>query len=59
MTFLNLKKINPYKIGMIMYSLLILFVITMVSCSTIRKQKERYMIRMDANNILNTPNLMN
>jgi len=42
-----------------MYSLLILFVITMVSCSTIRKQKERYMIRMEANNILNTPNLMN
>lgn len=58
MTFLNLKKIDPYKTGIIVYSLLILFVITMISCSTIRKQKERYMIRMDANNILNTPNLM-
>lgn len=58
MIFLNLKKIDPYKTGLIMYSLLILFVITMISCSTIRKQKERYMIIMDANNILNTPNLM-
>lgn len=58
MIFLNLKKIDPYRTGLIMYSLLILFALTMVGYSMIRKQKEQYTIRMEANDILNTPNLM-
>jgi hypothetical protein len=50
-------KINPYKIGMNFYIILIVFVLTLLGCKTFENVQDRIRIKQDANNVLQTPDL--
>lgn len=50
-------KINPYKIGMNFYIILIVFTITFLGCKTFERIEERNKFKQQAQDILNTPNL--
>lgn len=50
-------KINPYKIGLAFYIIMITMVISFTGCSTWAKYKERIEMKQQAKEILNTPNL--
>ncbi len=50
-------KIDPYKIGINFYVILIVFVFTFLGCKTFEKYDERMKMRNLAEDILNTPDL--
>jgi hypothetical protein len=50
-------KINPYKIGMNFYIILIVFTITFLGSKTFERIEERKQFKQQAQDILNTPNL--
>ncbi len=50
-------KINPYKIGMNFYIILIAFVLTFIGCKTFENYDERMKMRKIAESVLNTPDL--
>jgi hypothetical protein len=50
-------KLNPYKIGMNFYIILIVFVVTLFGCKTFEKYDQKRKIKQEAQEILNTPNL--
>jgi hypothetical protein len=50
-------KVNPYKIGMNFYIILIVFVFTFLGCKSFEKYDERMKMRILAEDILNTPDL--
>jgi hypothetical protein len=56
MTYWNLK-INPYKAGIYFYILFFISVATMIGCSSFNKYREEYIIKKEARDILNTPDL--
>lgn len=50
-------KINPYKIGMNFYIILIVFVFTFLGCKTFEKYDERMKMKRIAESIWNTSDL--
>jgi len=50
-------KINPYKAGIYFYILFFISVATMIGCSSFNKYREEYIIKKEARDILNTPDL--
>lgn len=50
-------KINPYKIGMNFYIILITFVFTFVGCKTFEKYDDKMKMQKMAEGVLNTPDL--
>jgi hypothetical protein len=50
-------KINPYKIGMNFYIILITFVFTFLGCKTFEKYDEQQKMKRIAESIWNTPDL--
>lgn len=51
-------KINPYKIGMNLYIILIIYVVTFISCDVFEKYQDKKYIKRTAQQILETPNLI-
>jgi hypothetical protein len=50
-------KLNPYKIGMNFYIILIVFVITFLGCKTFEKYDQKRKIKQEVEEMLNPPNL--
>lgn len=50
-------KLNPYKIGMNFYIILIVFVLTVLGCKTFEKVQDKIKLKQDAANVLQTPDL--
>jgi len=50
-------KINPYKIGMNFYIILIVFVLTLLGCKTFENYQDKVKLKQDAQNVLQTPDL--
>lgn len=50
-------KLNPYKIGMNFYIILIVFVLTILGCKTFEKVQDKIKLKQDAVNVLQTPDL--
>lgn len=50
-------KINPYKIGMNFYIILIVFIITFLGCHSFEKYDEQQKMKRLAESIWNTPDL--
>lgn len=50
-------KLNPYKIGMNFYIILIVFVLTLLGCKTFEKYQDKKIFKQDAANVLQTPDL--
>jgi len=55
---LRIKNINPYKIGIYFYILLILSVISLLGCKTLGRYYEEVTIKQQAKEILNSPKLI-
>ena len=51
-------KINPYKVGMNLYIILIIYVVTFISCDIYEKYQDKKYIKNTAQEILETPNLI-
>ena len=51
-------KINPYKIGMNLYIILIIYVVTFIGCDIYEKYQDKKYIKKTAQQILETPNLI-
>jgi hypothetical protein len=51
-------KINPYKTGLNFYIILIVFTFTILGCKTFQQWNDHRIIKQEAKNILNTPNLI-
>lgn len=51
-------KINPYEIGMNLYIILIIYVVTFISCDIYEKYQDKKYIKKTAQEILETPNLI-
>jgi hypothetical protein len=51
-------KINPYKIGMNLYIILIIYVVTFIGCDVFEKYQDKKYIKRTAQQILETPNLI-
>lgn len=50
-------KLNPYKIGMNFYIILIVFTFTLLGCKTFEKWEQENKIKKQASDILQTPDL--
>jgi|SanBayMetagenome_1026888.scaffolds.fasta_scaffold356942_1 hypothetical protein len=50
-------KLNPYKIGMNFYIILIVFVLTLLGCKTFEKYDEKRKIKQEVEEIFNHKNL--
>lgn len=50
-------KLNPYKIGMNFYIILIVFTFTIIGTKTFQRWEDKRQIEKQAQEILNTPNL--
>ena len=50
-------KLNPYKIGMNFYIILIVFVLTVLGCKTFENVQDKIKLKQDAANVLQTPDL--
>ena len=53
-----LNKVNPYEIGMNFYIILIIYVVTFIGCDVFEKHQEKKYIKRTAQQILETPNLI-
>ena len=51
------EQINPYKIGMNFYIILIVFTITLLGCKTFEKWNDKKLIKKQAEQMFQTPNL--
>jgi hypothetical protein len=51
-------KINPYKIGMNLYIILIIYVVTFIGCDVFEKYQDKKYIKRTAQQILETPNFI-
>jgi len=52
-----LNKVNPYEIGMNFYIILIIYVVTFISCDIYEKYQDKKYIKKTAQEILETPNI--
>jgi len=50
-------KLDPYKIGMNLYIILIVFVLTLLGCKTFQKWEDKAKFKQDIENVLQTPDL--
>jgi len=50
-------KINPYKLGLNIYIILVVSVFIFIGCRSLEKREERNAMRQAAEDILNTPDL--
>ena len=50
-------RLNPYKIGIVFYSVLVISVFFLIGCDTLVKYQQREIMKKEAENILNTPNI--
>ena len=53
-----LSEVNPYEIGMNFYIILIIYVVTFIGCDIFEKHQEKKYIKRTAQQILETPNLI-
>lgn len=53
-----LNKVNPYEIGMNFYIILIIYVVTFIGCDIYEKYQDKKHIKNTAQDILETPNLI-
>ena len=53
-----LNKVNPYEIGLNFYIILIIYVVTFIGCDIFEKHQEKKYIKRTAQQILETPNLI-
>jgi high-affinity Fe2+/Pb2+ permease len=51
-------KIDPYKIGMNFYIILIVFILTLLGCKTLERWNDERTIKNQVEQILQTPNLI-
>ena len=54
----SIIKINPYKVGMNLYIILIIYVVTFISCDIFEKYQDKKHIKKIAQEILENPNLI-
>lgn len=50
-------RLNPYKIGIVFYSVLVISVFFLIGCETLAKYQQRERMKKEAEDILNTPNI--
>lgn len=50
-------KLNPYKIGMNFYIILIVSIVTFIGCKTFEKHDEKNKMKRMVEQVLNTPDL--
>jgi len=50
-------KLNPYKLGINFYIILIVFVLTLLGCKTFEKYDEKQKIKQEVEEIFNPKNL--
>jgi hypothetical protein len=50
-------KLNPYKIGINFYTILIVFVLTFLGCKTFENYQDKIKHKQDIENVLQTPDL--
>jgi hypothetical protein len=53
-----LNKVNPYEIGINFYIILIIYVVTFIGCDIYEKYQDKKYIKRTAQQILETPNLI-